>query len=266
MVDEAKLEQTPVGSVSRGAGWFVLNLRDARWWRRPGRGHNVQLTGADDEEVLDNFAQLGVNVAVLQPGEPLCRYHWEHEQEGFLVLAGEALLLAEGGTRQLRQWDFAHSPPGTHHALVGSGGGPCTVLAVGSRANFEDPEFGGAFDVDFGLRARARGGHGREHGRGPGPWRAPCVHAGRIRRMAAGRLNAHTVDQARRARGGTSWQCPVPAGPRVFAASCQSRVVRGPARPIIGGGGAASRRVVASCVPCATPEPCPLRKVRRLGR
>ena len=38
-------------------------------------------------------------------------YHWEADQEDFLVVAGEALLIVEGEERPLRQWDFVHCPP-----------------------------------------------------------------------------------------------------------------------------------------------------------
>jgi uncharacterized cupin superfamily protein len=60
-------------------------------------------------------------------------YHWEADQEGFLVVAGEALLLVEGEERALRQWDYFHCPPGTKHIIVGAGDGPCVVVAVGAR-------------------------------------------------------------------------------------------------------------------------------------
>jgi uncharacterized cupin superfamily protein len=60
-------------------------------------------------------------------------YHWEADQEDFLVLAGEALLLVEGEERPLRQWDFVHCPPHTRHMIVGAGDGPCAVLAIGAR-------------------------------------------------------------------------------------------------------------------------------------
>ena len=44
-------------------------------------------------------------------------YHWEADQEDFLVLAGEALLIVEGEERPLRAWDFVHCPAGDepHH-------------------------------------------------------------------------------------------------------------------------------------------------------
>ena len=78
---------------------------------------------------------LGVNLAVLGPGEPNSMYHWETETEAFLVLSGEALLIVEGEERPLRQWDFVHCPPKTEHVIVGAGDGPCVVLAMSSREN-----------------------------------------------------------------------------------------------------------------------------------
>jgi uncharacterized cupin superfamily protein len=60
-------------------------------------------------------------------------YHRENHQEGFLVLAGECLLLVEGLERALRAWDFFHCPGGTAHAIVGAGHGPAVVVAVGAR-------------------------------------------------------------------------------------------------------------------------------------
>ena len=60
-------------------------------------------------------------------------YHGEDTQEGFLVLAGECLLLVEGEERRLRAWDFFHCPSWTEHVMVGAGDGPCVVVAVGAR-------------------------------------------------------------------------------------------------------------------------------------
>jgi uncharacterized cupin superfamily protein len=33
---------------------------------------------------------------VLEPGDPMTMYHWEGDQEDFLLLSGEALLIVEG--------------------------------------------------------------------------------------------------------------------------------------------------------------------------
>jgi uncharacterized cupin superfamily protein len=134
MVPEAKLEQTENGLVPVTAGWFVLNARDARWRFRPGR-RSVSFTGADEWPADTLFPMLGVNLAVLEPGEPNSLYHWETEAEAFFVISGEALLVVEGEERPLRQWDFVHCPPKTEHVVVGAGDGPCVVLCMSSREN-----------------------------------------------------------------------------------------------------------------------------------
>jgi uncharacterized cupin superfamily protein len=133
VVPEGSFERTDAGLVPREPGWFVLNARDARWIERPGRGRNLPFTGWTEEEVERAFPQLGVNLVVLGPGEPIGMYHRESDAEEFLILAGEARLLVEGEERPLRQWDFVHCPPGAEHMVVGAGEGPCTLLAVGAR-------------------------------------------------------------------------------------------------------------------------------------
>ena len=70
------------------------------------------------------FWEIGFNVGVLEPGHPMAMYHWETDQEDFLVVSGEALLIVEGEERPLRAWDFVHCPPGTDHIIVGAGTGP----------------------------------------------------------------------------------------------------------------------------------------------
>ena len=131
MVPESKLKQTEHGLVPKGEGWFVLNMRDAEWRHVDGRGA-VCVVG-DDFEGERQFEQLGVNMFLLGPGEPMAMYHWEADQEDFLVVSGEAVLVIEGEERQLRAWDFVHCPPNTKHVIVGAGSGPCLVIAVGAR-------------------------------------------------------------------------------------------------------------------------------------
>jgi uncharacterized cupin superfamily protein len=133
MVPEAELEQTEAGRVAGSGGWFVMNAREARWIKRPGRGHNLPFTGWTEHEAETYFPQLGVALVVLEPGEPIGMYHREADQEDFLVLSGEALLIVEGQERPLRQWDFVHCPPETEHMIVGAGEGSCVVLAAGAR-------------------------------------------------------------------------------------------------------------------------------------
>ena len=133
MVPEAKLEKTEHGLVPTGEGWFVLGLRDAEWRHADGRG--AVCVALDDFEGERRHAQLGVNPFVLMPGEPMAQYHWEADQEDFLVVSGEAVLIVEGDERPLRAWDLVHCPPNTKHVIVGAGNGPCLVIAVGARAH-----------------------------------------------------------------------------------------------------------------------------------
>ena len=135
MVPEAKLAQTEDGLVPAGDGWFTLNLRDAVWRHVDGRG--AVCVALDDFEGERRALQFGVNPFVLQPGEPMSMYHWEADQEAFLVVSGEAVLIVEGEERQLRTWDFVHCPPHTRHVIVGAGTGSCVVIAVGARERDE---------------------------------------------------------------------------------------------------------------------------------
>ena len=141
MVRESLLEPAEHGLVPKGEGWFVLNAREAQWWDRPGRGVLCEFEGAGFEEAAD-FLELGINVTILGPGEPMAMYHYENDQEDFLVLAGEALAIVEGEERPLRRWDFLHCPAGTSHVILGTGEGPCVVLAVGARDRSTGPDWG----------------------------------------------------------------------------------------------------------------------------
>jgi uncharacterized cupin superfamily protein len=90
---------------------------------------------------------------VLDPGVPMAMYHWEADQEDFLVLAGEALLIIEGEERPLRQWDFVHCPAKAKHTIVGAGDRPCVVLAVGARVlSVDNPDWGGYTVDEVALR------------------------------------------------------------------------------------------------------------------
>jgi len=153
VVPEAPLERIEGGVVPAADGWFVLNARDAQWRDRPGRGLRCLFEGEAE------FPQMGVSLYVLEPGEPIGMYHWEADQEDFLVLDGEALLIVEGEERALARWDFVHCPPRTDHIIVGAGERPCAVLAVGAREHADRPDWGG-YTVDD---AALRHGAGVEH-------------------------------------------------------------------------------------------------------
>jgi uncharacterized cupin superfamily protein len=137
VVPEAPLEATEHGLVPNGEGWFVVNAREARWRHAPGRSAICEFEGDAA------FTQLGINVSVLEPGEIMAMYHWEADQEDFLVLAGEAIAIVEGEERSLRAWDFLHCPAGTNHTIVGAGDGRCIVLAVGARERSTGEDWGG---------------------------------------------------------------------------------------------------------------------------
>ena len=140
MVPEAPLEQTEAGLRPAGEGWFVLNAREAAWQESAGRGGYCKFEGEP------RFSQLGIQLRALGPGEPMSMYHWEADQEDFLVLSGEALLIIEGEERPLGPWDFVHCPAGASHTIVGAGGG-CLCLAVGARDKSVGPDWG-AYTVD----------------------------------------------------------------------------------------------------------------------
>ena len=133
MISEAELERTEYGLAPRGEGWYVVNLRDAEWRHADGRG--AVCVASDDFEGWRRASdQLGVNVFALSPGEPMALYHREADQEGFLVLSGEAVLVVEGQERRLRQWDYFHCPPGTDHITIGAGEQGAAIFMLGTRS------------------------------------------------------------------------------------------------------------------------------------
>jgi uncharacterized cupin superfamily protein len=133
MVPEARLEQQEAGLTAVTDGWFVVNVRDAPWVTSEDFGDACVFEG--DEAP---FPQVGFTLGVLEPGKPSGLYHREANQENFLVLCGECLLLVEGEERRLKAWDFVHCPPGTDHILVGAGDGPCLVFMTGSRETWPE--------------------------------------------------------------------------------------------------------------------------------
>lgn len=133
MVSEARLEDTGNGLVPVSQGWFVLNATEARWNSKPGQGFSLPLTGDDEFEAETYFPMLGMAIRIVDPDEPTTTYHWENDQEGFLVLSGKGVLIVEGQERPLKQWDFIHCPPGTKHAFAGAGSEPFVLLCASSR-------------------------------------------------------------------------------------------------------------------------------------
>jgi uncharacterized cupin superfamily protein len=105
-----------------------MNVADAPMSSHPRRASLI-----DFEPEGEPWPDLGVNIVVLQPGQPNCKYHSEPVQEDFLVLEGECIVILDGEERPLRKWDFVHCPAGVEHVFVGAGNGPSAVLMIGSR-------------------------------------------------------------------------------------------------------------------------------------
>ena len=103
---------------------------------RQGTSLNGSVCRFDSQDAW--FRQVGINLRVLEPGQPNGFHHFETQQEAAFVLSGECRLLVNGEERLLRQWDFFHCPAGTEHVCVGAGDGPCVILMVGART--EDGE------------------------------------------------------------------------------------------------------------------------------
>jgi uncharacterized cupin superfamily protein len=136
MVSEARLEQTDMGLMPAGEGWFVLNARDVSWIRSDERGQDTDFEGKQE------WTQLGFRIQILSPGQRGL-YHGERGQEDFLVVSGECVLVIEGEERHLKAWDFVHCPPWTKHTFVGAGDGRCVIVMAGSRA--------GGFEVVYAV-------------------------------------------------------------------------------------------------------------------
>jgi quercetin dioxygenase-like cupin family protein len=133
---EAKIEDTPAGRLPADDGWFILNLEEIGWNTIPGQG-----TWCVFESPNARSETLGIGVHVLWPGDANGKYHFESEQEGFLVIAGECMAVVEGEERRLRTWDYLHCPPETAHITIGAGDGPCAILMAGARLPDEELEY-----------------------------------------------------------------------------------------------------------------------------
>ncbi len=133
MVKEARLEKLDAGLTPVTDGWFVVSIPDAAWVTNDVLGDACVFEGDDAP-----FSDIGYTLAVLQPGQSGGRYHREANQEDFLVLMGECLLLIEEEERPLKAWDFVHCPPNTAHGFVGAGDGPCVIFMTGARKGWPE--------------------------------------------------------------------------------------------------------------------------------
>jgi uncharacterized cupin superfamily protein len=135
----ARLEDVGSGLAPVSPGWFVVNAGEAASVRNDAL--SSRCTFESSPRVLaerpdlepQRFADVGITLAVLEPGRPSGVYHAESCQEDFLVLSGACVLVIEEQERELRAWDFVHCPAGTRHAFVGAGDAPCVILMIGAR-------------------------------------------------------------------------------------------------------------------------------------
>jgi uncharacterized cupin superfamily protein len=137
--EEARLDEVGSGLAPVSPGWFVVNVANAAWLRNDAFGgrcvfeSSPRVLAERPDAEPQRFEQLGLTLAVLEPGRPSGMYHAESSQEDFLVLAGECVLLIEEEERPLRAWDFVHCPPGARHSFVGTGEEPCVIFMAGAR-------------------------------------------------------------------------------------------------------------------------------------
>jgi uncharacterized cupin superfamily protein len=162
MVEQARLESVASGLAPVSPGWFVVNAGDAAWTNNDRHGGVcifesdwVVLQGRPDLTAYEKPA-AGFVIRVVSPGQPSTGFHAESDEEDFLVIAGECILIIEDEERHLRTWDFVHCPPGTAHAFVGAGEGPCIIVCAGNR-NRDDTFWAEARDSEAAQRHDASG-------------------------------------------------------------------------------------------------------------
>ena len=85
MVEEARLEQQEAGLTAVTDGWFVVNVRDARW---------VTSEGFSDACIFEGdeapFPQVAFTLGVLRLGSQAACTTAHATQDNFLVLSGSA--------------------------------------------------------------------------------------------------------------------------------------------------------------------------------
>ena len=59
----AQFEETPVGLIPTGEGWFVVNACDVSWIRSEERGQDTDFEGRQE------WTQLGFRIQVIGPGQ-----------------------------------------------------------------------------------------------------------------------------------------------------------------------------------------------------
>jgi uncharacterized cupin superfamily protein len=148
--------------------WFIVNAGEAsaRWVERAGFGKRCLFEPEDGR-----FAQVGIGLSVIGPGDHSTLYHAEEAQEDFVVLRGSCTAIVEEQERPVKQWDLIHCPPGTRHVFVNEGTEPCVLLMIGARVGggIRYPVSEVALRHGAGVEAEARSA--KDAYAGMEPWR-----------------------------------------------------------------------------------------------
>ncbi|MEA2172267.1 MAG: hypothetical protein QOF76_5567 [Solirubrobacteraceae bacterium] len=73
------------------------------------------------------------NLFVLPPGEAVCPYHWETDEEWLLVISGDVVVRHAEGEDTLGPGDivcFPAGPPGAHKVSAGATEARCMILST----------------------------------------------------------------------------------------------------------------------------------------
>jgi uncharacterized cupin superfamily protein len=80
-------------------------------------------------------SRLGLSVYGLPPGQSICPYHWESDEEWLIVLAGRPTLRTPEGEQELGPWDTVCFPigPDGAHKVTNRTDEPVTVAMLSTR-------------------------------------------------------------------------------------------------------------------------------------
>ena len=103
------------------------------------------------------LTQFGVNICTLKPGAASSQRHWhENEDELVYVLAGEVVLVEDGGETVLKPGEAAAWKAGVEngHCLINRSNSDAVFIEVGTRAQSERAHYS---DIDMQVVRDASG-------------------------------------------------------------------------------------------------------------
>ena len=103
-----------------GEGWFVLNAREAAWWRSDELGQATTFEG----ELRDSPSSASTLRCCCRASRTACITASRSRRTSSSCTASASVIL-DGEERRLRAWDFVHCPAMSEHVFVGAGDGPC---------------------------------------------------------------------------------------------------------------------------------------------